>query len=53
METTNGKLKPRRFSLIRLQFAYNLNGSLSVLPLLTEEKNPEVILLQTDFPNYG
>jgi hypothetical protein len=35
METSNGKRKPRRFSLIHLPFAHCANGSLSFVCSLT------------------
>jgi hypothetical protein len=41
----NGKLKPRRFSLILLPFAHRANGSLTFICLLTK-KQTEVICLQ-------
>jgi hypothetical protein len=44
---SNGKWKPRHFSLIRLPFAHCTNGSLSFVRLLTK-KQTEVIRLQTD-----
>jgi hypothetical protein len=48
METSNGKRKPPRFSLIRLLFAHHASGSLSFVCLLTK-KQTEVIRLQTDY----
>jgi hypothetical protein len=45
--TSNGKQKPRRFSVIRLLFAHRANGSLPFIHLLTK-KQTEVIHLQTD-----
>ncbi len=47
METSNGKGKPRKFSLILLPFSHRANGSLSFVSLLTK-KQTEVIRLQTD-----
>ncbi len=47
----NGKRKPRRFSLIRLQFARRANGSLSFTRLFTK-KQTEVIRLQTDYASF-
>ncbi len=44
---SNGKRKPRQFSLIRLPFAHRANGSSSFVCLLTK-KQTEVIHLQTD-----
>jgi hypothetical protein len=44
---SNGKRKPRRFPLFRLQFAHHANGSLSFVRLLIK-KQTEVIRLQTD-----
>jgi hypothetical protein len=46
-QTKNGKRKPRRFSLIPLQFAHRANRSLSFVRLLTK-KPTEVSRLQTD-----
>jgi hypothetical protein len=54
-EGKNGKLKPRRFSLICLPFAHHSNGGLLFVSLLTK-KQAEVICLQTektDLPIYG
>jgi hypothetical protein len=45
METTDGKRKPRRFSLIGLLFAHRANGGLSFVCLLTK-KQTEVIHVQ-------
>jgi hypothetical protein len=42
METSNGKRKPRQFSLICLPFAHCANGSLLFVRLLTKKKT-EVI----------
>jgi hypothetical protein len=36
---TKGKRKPRRFSLIHLQFAHRANGSLLFVHLLTKKQN--------------
>jgi hypothetical protein len=44
---TNGKQKPRRFSLIYFPFAHRKNGSLSFVRKLAN-KQTEVIRLQTD-----
>jgi hypothetical protein len=44
---SNGKRKPRRFSLIRLPFANCANASLSFVCLLTK-KQTEFVRLQTD-----
>jgi hypothetical protein len=55
METTDGKRKPRRFSLIGLLFAHRANGGLSFVCLLTK-KQTEVIHLQINLiglPNYA
>ncbi len=45
---SNGKRKPRRFSLI-LPFAHGANRGLSFVRLLTKTKKPEVIRFQTDY----
>jgi hypothetical protein len=47
MYISNGKLKPRQFSLIRLPFDHHANRSLSFVCLLTK-KQMEVIRLQTE-----
>ncbi len=47
MEKSNRKLKPRRFSLIRLMFAHRANRSSTFVHLLTK-KQMDVIRLQTD-----
>jgi hypothetical protein len=47
LKESNGKRKPRRFSLIRLPFAYRANGSSSFDCFLTK-KQTEVIRLQAD-----
>jgi hypothetical protein len=44
---SNGKLKPRRFFLIRLPFTHRENGNLYFVRLLTKKKT-EVTRLQTD-----
>jgi hypothetical protein len=41
---SNGKWKPRRFSLIRLPFAHRANGSLSVSPFVSEETNGSYLI---------
>jgi hypothetical protein len=38
METSNGKQKPRRFSLTRLPFAHRANGSLLFVHLLIKKQ---------------
>jgi hypothetical protein len=43
MKTSNGKRKPRRFSIICLPFAHHANGSLSFVRLLMNQQT-EVIL---------
>jgi hypothetical protein len=44
---SNGKQKPKRFSLIPVRFTHHANGSFPFLCLLTK-KQTIVIYLQTD-----